>query len=646
MRTKTLLLALATALAGLVASLAQPSDLRVIPTTLSVSLGVTATFRVYAAGTTPFTYQWWFTNAVGESPLHGVENPSALGNILNLTNVQVASAGGYYVVVTDANSLSATSGVVTLGVDPTFVKITEGHIATDREPSQSGTWCDYDNDGLLDLFVANGNPAARSSLYHQEPDGSFTRVTNAVTSRSLNSWAGLWADYDNDGDTDLFVTGSLNELFSNGGNGQLLSTTLPPQMAAASQNGAWGDIDGDGWLDLFLTTSGNDRLFRNLGDGNFQSLTAAEAGPLVSDGANDWIPAFCDYDNDGNLDLFVGCLGSPSFLYRNLGGGRFEKVRAGSLPAAQAAGGVWADFNNDGYFDLFTTTPVGALHLNLAGQGFQDVTQAAFGRALSGNAYGPAWGDYDNDGDLDLFIPYYNGPTNLMFRNNGDGTFTSIGVGSPLREGTTDEAACWIDYDNDGFLDLFVACGEGSPAPNLLYHNNLRAAGNSNHWFKVQLRGTASNGSGIGAKVYVLATIGNQQVRQVRQIASNGGWGGGLQFVAHFGLGDATNVDLVQIEWPSGIVQELSNVPANQILTITEHQANATNAPSLTATNPGNDSVQVTATGPTNLLYVFEASTNLAQWTKVAVRTNLTGAVEYGPATSTSSQRFYRVQVP
>ena len=114
----------------------------------------------------------------------------------------------------------------------------------------------------------------------------------------------------------------------------------------------------------------------------------------------------------------------------------------------------------------------------------------------------------------------------------------------------------------------------------------------------------------------------------------------------HFGLGDATKVDLLRVEWPIGVVQELTNVVANQILTVTEHRAGATNAPSLTALKSADGTMQLRAIGDTNLRYAFEASTNLVQWTKIAVRTNVTGTVDYTPAASSSPQRFYRVQVP
>jgi len=132
----------------------------------------------------------------------------------------------------------------------------------------------------------------------------------------------------------------------------------------------------------------------------------------------------------------------------------------------------------------------------------------------------------------------------------------------------------------------------------------------------------------------------------MREISGGGGPSSQNDLRAHFGLGDATMVATLRIEWPSGIVQTLTNVAPNQILTITEHQADVTNAPSLTVTKPAAGPVQLTATGQTNLRYVFEASPDLAQWTKIAVRTNLTGTVDFTAAASSSPWRFYRVQVP
>ncbi len=159
--------------------------------------------------------------------------------------------------------------------------------------------------------------------------------------------------------------------------------------------------------------------------------------------------------------------------------------------------------------------------------------------------------------------------------------------------------------------------------------------------------GRVSNRSAIGAKIRAKSTLWGENAWQLREISGGGGACSQNDLRAHIGLGDAAQVDLLRIEWPSGIVQELTNVAPNQILTVTEHQANATIAPSLTVSTPAPGPVQLTATGQPNLRYVFEASSDLAQWTKIAVRTNLTGTAEcVDAATASFPRRYYRVAIP
>ena len=177
---------------------------------------------------------------------------------------------------------------------------------------------------------------------------------------------------------------------------------------------------------------------------------------------------------------------------------------------------------------------------------------------------------------------------------------------------------------------------------NFLYRNN----GNANAWLKVKLIGTASNRDAIGAKVRVQARFAGQTRWQRRDISA-GDMSTANQPYAHFGLGDATIVDLVRIEWPSGLVQEFTNVPVKQTLTVTEHQDGVTTAPTLTATRSTEGAVQLTLTGRPNLLCVFEGSTNLVQWTKLGVRTNLTGTVDFTDNRATNyARRFYRALAP
>ena len=181
-------------------------------------------------------------------------------------------------------------------------------------------------------------------------------------------------------------------------------------------------------------------------------------------------------------------------------------------------------------------------------------------------SFGCAWGF------LDLFVTDYGDGatirTNCLYRNNGDGSFGRILTGSLANDSQLSSGSCaWADYDRDGFLDLFVT---RYPEANLLYRNN----GNGNSWVKIKLVGTLSNRSGIGTKVRVQARIGGRTFWQMREI--NTGYGAGVgPLEAHFGLGDATNIDAVRIEWPSGIVQTMTNVSPRQFLTIVEHQEGA-----------------------------------------------------------------------
>jgi len=221
--------------------------------------------------------------------------------------------------------------------------------------------------------------------------------------------------------------------------------------------------------------------------------------------------------------------------------------------------------------------------------------------------------------------------------------------GAVVNDGGRSWGCTWADYDNDGNLDLFVANGGFNDLPvppaesGFLYHNE----GGTNNWMILKLVGTASNRSAIGAKVRVLATIGGKSFWQLREISGGSGWCSQNDLRAHFGLRDATTVETVRIEWPSGIVQEMKNVAAKQFLTVTEQQIGITTPPNLAVASTPNGAVQLTLTGQTNLLYVFEASTNLLQWTKIAVRTNLTGSVELtDSAAAKFPQRFYRTVAP
>jgi enediyne biosynthesis protein E4 len=307
----------------------------------------------------------------------------------------------------------------------------------------------------------------------------------------------------------------------------------------------------------------------------------------------------------------------------------------------QAWNGSWADYDNDGYLDLFVGVGDGGLFHNNGDGTFTSLTNTTGERTLLRG--GGVWGDYDNDGFIDMVGPLNTNVT--LMHNNGDGTFTEILTGSIVNDGWINPVSCaWGDYDNDGFLDLVVVRGsDAAEETNLLYRNN----GNSNAWVKIRLIGVASNRSAVGAKIRVKTTIRGRSMSQMREISTGIGFCGN-PLEAHFGLGDATNIDLVRIEWPSGIVQKLTNVVPRQTLTVVEHQPNP--GGSLAFAGVGlstNATINLTLSGSPGAIYVLEASTNLVNWTKVGVRSNATGSVVFVDLKATSfTHRYYRASAP
>ena len=649
------------------------------PTNQTVSLGALVQFRVIATTTNPpISYQW--QHSATSIPSAFTNLPSATNTLLSMTNVTQFHAGDYQVIVSNGIGNPVTSQVAQLTVDPTFIKVLEGP-GKDVQMAAGASWADYDGDGFLDLFIANFAGGARNTLYHNTGDGTFTRITtNAIATDVGEFFCGVWTDFDNDGDPDLHVvrSGTASDLFYRNDEQGVFAKLQPAFVRDSSDDISvtWWDYDQDGWLDVFIPRQGgNDRLYRGLPDGSFGSMTASEVGDVVKGSSPYGWAKPVDYDNDGWQDLLVAPISfTTSLTYRllhNDGSGMFRHITDGPLAnqrvnIAYTVEANWGDYDNDGDFDVMVLTGTnvfsGRLFQNQGGGVFEDVAPAA-GVNCPLNAWYSIWGDYDNDGDLDMFVScsdmFYpdrpkQGNDNVLFRNNGDGTFTSIDVGSPIHDGNRDMEPSWADYDNDGFLDLFISAGNGLSEANYLYRNNLKATGNTNHWLKVKLLGVASNHAGVGAKIRVKATIRGQTVWQLRQIEAPGTPDTQNQgFLAHFGLGDATNVETVRIEWPSGIVQELKDVAVDQkpYLMVRETQnPNPDQPPQVTSsgrTADGTFQATVACAATNNVLCVLEASTDLVQWTKLSVRTNTTGTVQFDdPGATNRPARFYRVVVP
>jgi enediyne biosynthesis protein E4 len=527
---------------------------------------------------------------------------------------------------------------------PVFTKITTGALVTDRNYNWCPSWGDYDNDGDLDVFVAaryRESASGPNQFYRNNGDGSFTRLTaneaGDIAEDQTHSSMGLWLDYDRDGDLDFFLNGPYGtKLYQNNGDGSLSSgwangfVTARLTLALAA-----GDYDNDGWIDLLSATAYNRTS-------SLATLLHNDGNAAFSDVGIPWrkgqeqFAAWCDYDADGDLDLAVGSYNPAAIdqyafacIYTNNGAGAFGPL----LTLERTASGrpAWGDYDNDGDMDLIVgATPMVFLRNDTLPDGSRQLNRITNG-PLANFAWGegicPIWGDYDNDGWLDVFVTrgYGTGTGGLLAHNNGDSTFNRVTSESAVTASLQSYGCVWVDYNNDGFLDLFI-CNNNNTS-NSLFRNNT----NASHWLMLQLKGTTSNTDSIGAKVRLQARIGGKTFWQMREIA--GLW---EDRRAHFGLGDATLAEVVRIEWPSGTVQELRDVSANRILTVTEPVR-------LLASGRG----QFRFAGWLGQPFTVEASTDLTAWKALVTVTNFTGTVEFAdPERTLSAQRFYRVIQP
>ena len=482
---------------------------------------------------------------------------------------------------------------------------------------------DFDDDGWPDIFIANGasipklekvDASYSNRLFRNNRDGTFTDVTaKAGLAGSGFSMGAAAGDFDNDGNVDLFVTGvRSNALYRNRGDGTFEEVT---KTAGLESNGQWSvaagwfDFDNDGRLDLFvvryvdwdagkepfcgdagdplfhrpgyrqycnpaLYTPLTNALYRNLGGGKFRDISA-EAGIADHPGKGMGV-AFGDFDADGRLDVFVANDTMPNFLFHNEGG----KFRDVALDAGVAYGddgkalssmGVdFRDFDNDGREDLFITA--------LSDESFPLFRNRDDHFADAGDAIGlsaspfTGWStgmfDFNNDGWKDLFVAAGHVMDNaemsssrktrqpdLVFLNRGGRKFDlQMLPGDALHRG-----AAFGDFDRDGRIDAVVT--RLNEPPLVLWNTSERRT-----WIELRLTGSRSNRDGIGVVVHIATNAGEQW----NTVTTSTGYGASSDRVVHFGLGDATLVNRIEVRWPSGSIQKLSAVPANQILTIQE----------------------------------------------------------------------------
>lgn len=476
---------------------------------------------------------------------------------------------------------------------------------------------DYDNDGLMDLYVANGSFSEQFSesekprelpknrLYRNVGNGQFTDVTDdaGVGDTGFSSGVSV-ADYDNDGYPDIYICNyGPNRFYHNNGDGTFTDVAEELGVRGEDENftiaAVWLDYDLDGLLDLYvanyldydpaynlfyspdgypgpLNFDGQpDTFYRNLGNGQFEDLTE-ELGMYREDGRAMGVGT-TDYNHDGYPDIYVANDMMTNYLFRNDAGNGFTDVGMPSHSAFNQTGEAtssmsvaFGDYDTNGFIDMFVADEnYGALYTNIDGERFVDLSYQS-GIAIPSGQYA-GWGssfiDYNNDMDLDIFkvngeIQHLHGQEDQLFeyRQNREFEDVSLSLGAYFHEEKVGRGAAFGDIDNDGDIDVFISnLGDRFT----LLRNDK---GNLNNWILIDLIGTRSNRDAIGTKVKITAG----EVSRVIEKTSAGGYLSQNDPRIHFGLADHTVIDTIEVEWPSGISQTLENVEANQILTIRE----------------------------------------------------------------------------
>ena len=508
----------------------------------------------------------------------------------------------------------------------------------------SPLWGDLNNDGQLDLFVSNHEAPSGVKeggilpyIYINNGDGTFTDViaTSGIMEEDpdTGAWQGIsLGDYDGDGNLDVYISEppfqggdavTRDLLFKGHGDATWEYASDVAGILTVRDYGECSfmvDYDNDGKLDIFVKNipnevggTGENRLYHNNGDGTFTVVPGAGGLADAEHGVDEGtLMSFADYDNDGYMDVVFGGNDASEALYHNNGDGTFTDVTAtaGLVPKINSEGLAWGDYDNDGFLDLYVSRGKqsgngelgNTLYRNNGNGTFSDVTLEA-GVNDDTNTWAAAWGDYDNDGFLDLFVArpgqHELGPgnANLLYHNNGDGTFTDVAAqeGVALEDdliGSSHKLAAWGDYNNDGYIDLAIKDGIG---PHLVTGDAYKG-----RHFLLKNNG----GSNHYLKVNLKGIQSNLNGIGARVTAS---FAGGLAFRENNGGGGGewasqgagplyfgigpATTASVTVNWPSGVVDTLSAVAANSTLTVVEGSTQT--APPAITQQPRNMTVTV-----------------------------------------------------
>ncbi|MCH8935877.1 MAG: CRTAC1 family protein [Gemmatimonadetes bacterium] len=486
----------------------------------------------------------------------------------------VNQAGPLTLSADEVRSSSARSALYRNNGDGTFTDVSASAGIDYRSHGMGAAWGDYDNDGWPDLVVSS---YGENELFRNNGDGTFERRSEQSGIGAYQGfWTGVsWGDFDRDGLLDLYVAGYVK--YSDLGK-------MPPSLQY--------DVEAPPSLNPSAFAPERNLLYRNNGDGTFTEMAyqAGVANPRGRSLAAAWV----DLDDDGWPDLYVANDVSDNALFRNLGNGLFEEVSLAARVADYrgAMGIAVGDWDGDGDVDLFITHWIAqenALYNNMRTQRLElDLPRArtlqfmdeadryGLGQiALDYVGWGTSFFDYDNDGSLDLFV--VNGSTlqedddprllvgmrdQLFWNRNAEEGFYDVSAvsGQYFATESVGRGAAFGDYDNDGDTDVFVVNNGGRA---VLLRND---GGNTNRWLKIRLEGRQSNRSAIGAKLRLVAgpTV------QIREVGSQSSYLSQNSLIAHFGLGSRAQADTLEIVWPSGLREILTNVAADQTLHLVE----------------------------------------------------------------------------
>ncbi len=482
-----------------------------------------------------------------------------------------------------------------------------GHLAGVNRFNQSGGAImeDFDNDGLLDIAVSSLDPCTSLAYYRNKGDSTFEeRSSEAGLTGQLGGLVCYQTDYDNDGQMDIYVPRGAwlrhpvrPSLLRNDGTGRFADVTREAGLLDPVNSNAagWADYDNDGWLDLFIgCEKQTNRLFHSKGNGVFEEVAAragVEGSPADFCKGCNWV----DYDNDGYPDLFLNNLAGDARLYRNQRDGTFGDVTTlMGINGPYHGFSCWSwDFDNDGWLDLFATCfdrslgdivkgllgqphsrYTSRLYRNRQGKGFEDVTKEC-GLDMVFATMGSNYGDFDNDGFLDMYLGTGEPDLatlvpNRMFRNVDGARFADISTSSGTGHLQKGHAVACGDWDRDGDVDLFVQTGgalNGDRYHNILFQN----PGQGNHWLTVKLVGKKTNRAAVGARIKVVT--GGERPLEIHRHISSGSSFGANPLEQTIGLAKASRVDRLEIYWPtSGTTQVFRDIAVDQAILITEFE--------------------------------------------------------------------------